>query len=119
MLRNFHLPLFNYALDSESDVDRAPSTVPAQIKRRKFMYWLFCRTRLSIASAQLRLVARCHAHLTTLIEIIYPQLPPPEDPDSEAAQEFARWTPTAHTVFAVVPPNHAIRGPGEVRKLRP
>lgn len=98
----------------------SPVTVATKaLSRRAYLYWFIYRARMNLAAMQLRLISRCHRDLTNMLEVIYPQWPPADDPESAAAQEFAAWTPTAQTVFAVVAPNHTIRGPGEYRKLRP
>jgi hypothetical protein len=89
-----------------------------KIKSGQYLRFLLYKIRFALASLQLQVVASCHKHLTDLIDLFYPQLPPAEDPACQAAREFAEWTPTTQPIFAVVPPNHIIRGPGETRKLR-
>lgn len=84
----------------------------------KFLLYLLFSIRLRLAYLALALAVSCHRHLTDLLNLFCPALPESEDPESEASKAFASWTPTTQTVFAVVPPDHEIRGPGEFRKLR-
>lgn len=85
--------------------------------RHRYLYLILCKFRLDLASWQLKLVARCHKHLSEMIDFVYPPLPGVEDLSSPNGSQLNEWTPTTQPVFAVVPPNHIIRGPGETRKL--
>ncbi len=85
----------------------------------KCLLYLIFSIRLRLAYLALRLAVSCHHQLTDLLNVICPTLPESEDPESEASKVFSSWTPTTQAIFAVVPPDHEIRGPGEIRKLRP
>lgn len=94
-------------------------TTPLSKNRVSFKQWLLCciySIRLRVAYLALRLAVLCHKQLTNLLNLVCPELPESKEPDSEAS--YASWTPTTQAVFAVVPPDHEIRGPGEMRKLR-
>ena len=75
------------------------------------------RVLLRLSRLQLVLLKICYSALVRIEHILFPQLPPPEE-HSDAAREFYDWTPTSEPIFALIPPDYLIEGPGLIRKIQ-